>query len=95
MTIGEKLTALRHRKGLSQEEICQALNRRFPDLPLTRSYYAYLENDKKGMTVEHVKAFATFFRITADELIFENRPVEILKGKSGKSLRLKVTLRHP
>lgn len=81
MTPGEKLTQLRQRKGLTQPELCEAMNKRFPWLALNKNTYIKWELDVNEFSWEVGKAFALFYRITLDELIF---PVRKLVGRKRK-----------
>jgi transcriptional regulator with XRE-family HTH domain len=94
MTIGEKLTALRIRKGYSQEEFCKAFNRRYPELTIKRSRYSKWEIDSNPIEVPMLKALVTFHGITADELIFEHVKVGVLTASKTKNRRLEVAKKH-
>lgn len=85
MTIGEKLTALRQRKGLTQEEFCADFSRRFRDMPINRKQYGHWETDDRTMQLMHFRALVKYYRISADDLLFDDRkPDGIGKGKVTK-----------
>lgn len=92
MTIGEKLTALRIRKGRSQEEFCEAFNRRYPEMRIKRSRYSKWELDSNPIEIDMLKCLVTFYGVTSDELIFEHMRVGILGTGRGKKLRSKVAM---
>ncbi len=95
MTLGEKLTALRIRKGWSQEEFCEAFNRRYPELAIKRSRYSKWETGENQLKIEQLKAVVAFYRITADELLFDHKKVEQLQLNKVANRRLKIALQHP
>ena len=65
MTLGENLQRLRKERGLSQEEVAQALF-------LTRQSVSKWENDGAEPGVENLKALARLYGVTLDELAGEN-----------------------
>lgn len=75
MTLGEKLTALRIRKRLTQEEIVEVLNKRY-NLQLKRAQYSKWETDENPVSVDLVKVFCRYYHITADSLIFDEKKIE-------------------
>lgn len=88
MTTGEKLTMLRMRDGLSQQEFVAAINHKFGKAlpyPLTRDMYAKHETDVHEFNWSTAKAFCRYYKISLDELIFEDRKVEKLLEKKRKT----------
>lgn len=79
MTIGEKLRALRFKKRLSQEELVELLNKKFKQ-HFTRETYAKWETDGNPLSIEILKVFVMYYKITADDLIFEDRRIGNLKS---------------
>ncbi len=69
MTLGENLQRLRKERGLSQEEVAQALF-------LTRQSASKWENDGAEPGVENLKALAKLYGVTLDELVGENSAPE-------------------
>lgn len=69
MTLGENLQRLRKEKGLSQEEVAQALF-------LTRQSVSKWENDGAEPGVENLKALAKLYGVTLDELVGESSASE-------------------
>jgi transcriptional regulator with XRE-family HTH domain len=91
MTIGEKLKALRIQKGLTQEELIQALVRKFK-VNWTREMWAKWESDGNPVSLEFAKVIVKYFDITLDELAFENKPVaKLANHKNRKNRGLIVT----
>jgi transcriptional regulator with XRE-family HTH domain len=88
MTIGEKLTALRSRKGWTQPDFCKAFNKRYPELAIKRSRYSKWETDENSMEIEMLKAVVTFYQVTADEMIFDHKVPELLKRFSKRRFRI-------
>ena len=62
MTFGEKLKKLRNDNGLTQDELAEKLY-------VTRTAISKWETDKGYPNIESLKAIATFFSITVDELL--------------------------
>lgn len=62
MTFGEKLKALRTEKHLTQDELAEKLY-------VTRTAISKWETDKGYPGIESLKAIASFFSITVDELL--------------------------
>jgi transcriptional regulator with XRE-family HTH domain len=79
MTIGEKLQALRYNKHLSQEELVETLQKKY-GVEIARDNYAKKENDSRPLLIEEIKAFCKFYKISADDLIFEERKIGNLKS---------------
>ena len=62
MTLGEKIRLLREEKELNQTELGNAVN-------MTQRRVSYIENDKYEPSVEDLKAFCSFFHVSADYLL--------------------------
>ena len=90
MTIGEKLTALRIRKGYSQVEFCEDFNRRYPQLAIKRPAYSKWETDEHSMEIRHLRALAMYHKVTTDELVFDHIVLSIFNTKKLKSRGYKI-----
>ena len=62
MTFGEKLKKLRNESGLTQDELAERLY-------VTRTAISKWETDKGYPNIESLKAIASFFSITVDDLL--------------------------
>ena len=62
MTLGENLQRLRKEKGLSQEDVAQALF-------VSRQSISKWETDKAELGVDNLKALANLYEVTLDHLI--------------------------
>lgn len=82
MTIGEKLTALRQRKSMTQEDLCKDFNRKNPELAINRPQYARWETDDRNMQLDHFKAMVKYFRVSADDLLFDDLVLRYYKAKN-------------
>lgn len=59
---GKRVTILREQYGMTQKELCIALD-------MDRSYLSDVENARKGISLEMVEVFALGFRISLSELL--------------------------
>ncbi len=75
MTIGEKITMLRTREGLSQEALADQLS-------VSRQSVSKWEMDQAQPQLDKVVQLCQLFHISADELLFENVS---LPGNRGKN----------
>ena len=62
LTLGEKIRLLREEKELNQTELGSAVN-------MTQRRVSYIENDKYEPSVDDIKAFCSFFNVSADYLL--------------------------
>jgi transcriptional regulator with XRE-family HTH domain len=62
LTFGEKIRLLRENKELNQTQLGAAVN-------MTQRKISYIENDKYEPSIEDIRAFCKFFRISADYLL--------------------------
>lgn len=62
MNTGKNLKSLRKHKGMSQEEIAQALS-------MNRSTYSGYENGVALPNIENLISFSEFFKISIDDLV--------------------------
>lgn len=79
MTLGENLQRLRKEKGLSQEEVAQALF-------VSRQSVSKWETDKAEPGVDNLKALANLYEVTLDQLT--GRPQVEYTHKDGKKKTL-------
>lgn len=84
MTTGEKLRILRERSGTIQEDLVRILNARYPGIGFTRDQYANWENDRNYPRWDAAKALVLYYRITLDDLFFEDKTqaFQVAKKKS-------------
>ncbi len=75
MTIGEKITMLRNRENLSQEMLADKLS-------VSRQSVSKWEMDQAQPQLDKVVQICALFRISADELLFENVPLSGHRGKN-------------
>lgn len=74
MTPGEKLRALRHLKGVNQEEMAVLLNGYARGKArITRATYANWETDRNEPKWQEAKIIVRYFKITLDDLFFEEK----------------------
>lgn len=90
MTLGENLQKLRKAKGLSQEEVAQALF-------VSRQTISKWETNKAEPGVDNLKALADLYGVTLDQLTNYTKqgfaPAEVEKTKPEGEYRTKVFLR--
>jgi transcriptional regulator with XRE-family HTH domain len=72
MTLGEKLKKLRTDNGLTQDELAEKIY-------VTRTAISKWETDKGYPSIESLKAIASFFSITVDELLSSEEILAIAK----------------
>ena len=72
MTLGEKLQMLRRSRGLSQEQLAEALE-------VSRQAVSKWENDDSAPDLDRLRAICTYFGVTTDYLIWE-RPEDAPQG---------------
>jgi len=77
MTFGKRLTEMRKRRGLTQQQLCELVNVHISQL---RNY----ENDRSQPTLEVIRKMALALDVTADELVFD--PTERMPIVTDKEL---------
>ena len=60
--LGQNLKKIREQKGMTQGDICRALN-------LDRGYVSSVENGKRNPTLSTLKKLADALKISVDELL--------------------------
>ena len=60
--LGKNIKRIRTRKGMSQGDICRALD-------MDRGYMSAIENGKKNITIQQLKRLAQALGVSADELL--------------------------
>lgn len=78
MEFGEKLQELRKRKGLTQEELAQALY-------VSRAAVSKWESGRGYPNIDSLKAIAKFFSVTIDELLSGGEILAIAEEEKQKS----------
>ncbi len=67
-TIGDRLRQCRHEKGLTQEEVLEALRTRF-NFAVARETLSKWENNKQEPSIFPVNCLAKIYNVTSDFLI--------------------------
>jgi transcriptional regulator with XRE-family HTH domain len=67
--IGEKLYALRQQQGLTSRQLGEILN-------VSHGHILRIEKGEKRPSIDLVAKIATFFGVTTDQLIFDNRELD-------------------
>lgn len=60
--LGENIKKIRTKKGMSQGDICQALD-------MDRGYMSAIENGKKNITIQQVERLAQALCVSTDQLL--------------------------
>ena len=60
--LGENIKKIRTRKGMSQGDICRALN-------MDRGYMSAIENGKKNITISQLERLAQALDVSVDKLL--------------------------
>ena len=60
--LGKNIKRIRTRKGMSQGDICRALD-------MDRGYMSAIENGKKNITIQQLGRLAQALNVTADQLL--------------------------
>lgn len=74
MELNEKLQELRKRKGITQDELAKRLY-------VSRTAISKWESGKGYPSIDSLKAIATFFSITIDELVSSNEIISIAEDE--------------
>jgi transcriptional regulator with XRE-family HTH domain len=61
-TIGQRLKAIREKKGFPQKQVAEVLG-------VQRPNYSKIENNKQGLTPQQIKLFCEFFDVSADYIL--------------------------
>ena len=80
MTFGENLQRLRKEKGLSQEDVAQALF-------VSRQTISKWETDKAEPGVDNLKALARLYGVSLDRLMMWEKPQAVQPVRSAPSQR--------
>ena len=60
--LGDNIKKIRTRKGMSQGDICRALD-------MDRGYMSAIENGKKNITISQLERLAQALRVSVDKLL--------------------------
>lgn len=60
--LGDNIKKIRTRKGMSQGDICRALD-------MDRGYMSAIENGKKNITISQLERLAQAFGVSVDKLL--------------------------
>jgi len=60
--LGDNIKKIRTRKGMSQGDICRALD-------MDRGYMSAIENGKKNITISQLERFAQALGVSVDKLL--------------------------
>jgi transcriptional regulator with XRE-family HTH domain len=60
--LGENIKKIRTRKGMSQGDICRALD-------MERGYMSAIENGKKNITIQQLERLAQALSVSVDKLL--------------------------
>lgn len=60
--LGENIKKIRTKKGMSQGDICRALE-------MDRGYMSAIENGKKNITIQQLERLAQALGVTTDQLL--------------------------
>ena len=60
--LGDNIKKIRTRKGMSQGDICQALD-------MDRGYMSAIENGKKNITIQQLERLAQALGVSVDKLL--------------------------
>ena len=85
MEFNEKLSELRKSKGLTQEELAKALF-------VSRAAISKWESGRGYPTIDSLRAIATFFSVTVDELLSANQILSLAK-EDGEKRRISLSNR--
>lgn len=67
--MAETLRELRRKRGYTQQDLTDKVNKKFGEASISRNYYAQLETgDKKNPSVAKVKMIAEVLRVTPQEI---------------------------
>ena len=80
MTMGEKLQLLRKSRGLSQEQLAA-------ELDVSRQAISKWECGDSTPDLDKLRAICTYFGVTTDHLIWENRRGRAEGGRAGEGAR--------
>lgn len=88
MTPGEKLKYLRALEHLTQFEMAEVLNSSVNEKKLfRRTQLAYWETGKNVIPIKHAKIIVRYFRITLDDLFFEENRI-MSKAQVNRARRI-------
>jgi repressor LexA len=78
-TFGQKLTALRIAKNLTQEDLATALNKKYKNLYATRDQIARWETDKNFPRHQAYFALMGFFDVSYEQLMQPRKAIKALR----------------
>lgn len=67
-SFGERLKKLRKSRGLSQDELCDELNKRF-NTSINKSMISKWENDKEEPRMDYARKLVNYFNTSLDYLL--------------------------
>ena len=80
MEFGEKLQELRHSRGLTQEELAEALY-------VSRTAVSKWESGRGTLSIDSLKQLSKFFSVSIDELLSGEALVQIAEDENRSNLR--------
>ena len=80
MEFGEKLQELRKRKGLTQEELAQALY-------VSRTTVSKWESGRGYPSIDSLKVLSAYFSVSVDELLSGDKLIDIADNENKKNIR--------
>ncbi len=89
MNTSHKLTILRNAENLSQEDLANALQKKYRGSSITRDDIANWETGRHLPGWTKAKYLSRFFGVSLDDLFFEDR-TELFKKLNNNKNRLKV-----
>lgn len=72
MSIGNKLRGLRESSGYTSKQVSEFIN-------INPSTYSKLENDKKSIDIDELRALTKLYNISADEILGTDEEEDIIK----------------
>ena len=88
-TIGDRIRALRIGAGLSQDEMAEAL---FVGSRVSISQY---ESGKRELSIQLVMAYAEYFKVTTDYIIFGKYPDDFVSDSDKEIMETIKALKNP
>ncbi len=80
MEFNEKLKALRSSRGLTQEELAEALF-------VSRTAISKWESGRGYPSIDSLKGISTFFSVTIDELVSEEKLLSIAEKENKSNMQ--------
>ncbi|WP_276310913.1 helix-turn-helix domain-containing protein [Paenibacillus paeoniae] len=82
-SLGRKLRDLRNKKGWTQDELVDKMNRQF-NININKSMISKWENGSSEPTLENARYLVQIFNISLDELLGINEPDTIAAHHNGE-----------